>query len=86
MTIPILNELPESFDASVYDSIPYSAQTLFDESSPELENLGREAIRLALEKKLGKPVVSRSVLNKRFGLRNLGFTSDDLLKGKVLVR
>ena len=85
MTIPILNELPESFDASVYDSIPYSAQTLFDESSPELENLGREAIRLALEKKLGKPV-SRSVLNKRFGLRNLGFTSDDLLKGKVLVR
>ena len=86
MTIPTTIEFPASFNPEAYDSIHYSAQTLFDESSPELENLGREAIRLALEKKLGKPVVSRSVLNKRFGLRNLGFTSDDLLKGKVLVR
>ena len=86
MQNPIVNELPSTFDPMLYDSIPWGAQTLFDETSPELEALGKELIRKSLEKRLGKPVVSREVLNKRFGLRNLGFTSDDLLKGNVKVR
>lgn len=79
-------ELPKSFDATAYDMIPYGAQTLFNESSPELEALGREAIRSALEIKLGKPVISRAVLNERFGLKKIGKSSEDIMMGRVLVR
>lgn len=78
--------LPGSFDPTAYDSIPWGAQTLFEDSSPELEALGREAIRSALEIKLGKPVISREVLNHRFGLRKIGKTSEDIMMGRVLVR
>ena len=86
MDISTIIELPKDFDPTAYESIPYGAQTLFEETSPELETMAREAIRSALEVKLGKPIISREVLNKRFGLRKLGFTSDDILMGRVLVR
>ena len=79
-------ELPESFNASQYDSIPYARHNLFEQSSPELEDLGRELIRKSLETRLGKPVVSRDTINQRFGLKKLGYTSDHILSGKVLVR
>ena len=79
-------ELPVSFNPDSYDLIPYGDQTLFDETSPELEALGREAIRSALEKKLGKPVISRAVLNERFGLKKIGKSSEDIMMGRVLVR
>ena len=79
-------ELPENFDASQYDSIPYARHNLFEDSNPELETMARDAIRSALEVKLGKPVVSRDTINQRFGLKKLGYTSDHILSGKVLVR
>lgn len=79
-------ELPKSFDPTAYDTIPYGAQKIFPDSNPELEALGREAIRSALEVKLGKPVISREVLNHRFGLRKIGKTSEDIMMGRVLVR
>ena len=86
MQNPIVNELPSTFDPNQYETIPYGAQTLFEDSSPELEKLGREAIRLALEVKLGKPVISRAVLNERFGLKKIGKSSEDIMMGRVLVR
>ena len=86
MQNPIVNELPSTFDPNQYETIPWGAQTLFEGSNPELESLGKELIRKSLEKRLGKPVISRAVLNERFGLRKLGFTSDHISTGKVLVR
>lgn len=88
MELPVTTELPASFDPTSYETIPYARHNIFDTgtSSPALESLARVRIRESLTQRLGKPVVSRDVLNKRFGLRNLGFTSDDILKGKVLVR
>ena len=79
-------ELPSTFNPDSFDNIPYGAQTLFEDSSPELEALGKELIRKSLEKRLGKPVISKAVLNDRFGLRKLGFTSEDLANGLVLIR
>ena len=86
MQNPIVNELPSTFDPNQYETIPWGAQTLFEGSNPELESLGKELIRKSLEKRLGLPVISRSVLNDRFGLRKLGFTSEDLANGRVLIR
>ena len=78
-------ELPESFDASSYSEIPWGAQTLFNDSTPELEAM-EELIRKSLEKRLGKPVVSRDVLTQRFGLRNIGKSEADIMMGRLLIR
>ena len=53
MSNSIANELPESFDPSAYETIPWGAQTLFNDSTPELEAMGKELIRKSLEKRLG---------------------------------
>ena len=79
-------ELPKDFDPTAYETIPWGAQTLFEGSNLELEAMGKELIRKSLEKRLGKPVVSRDVLNQRFGLRNIGKSEADIMTGRLLIR
>ena len=88
MELPTVTDLPESFDPNQYDSIPYSRHNIFEAetSSPAIESLARVKIREALELKLGKPVVSRDLINQRYGLKKSGYTSDQILKGDILVR
>ena len=88
MQNPTVTDLPESFDPNQYDSIPYSRHNIFDgvDSTIGLEKAARTAIREALELKLGRPVVSRDCINHRFGLKKAGYSQDDILSGKVLVR
>lgn len=88
MELPTITDLPISFKPEEYDSIPYSRHNIFEAetSSPAIESLARVKIREALELRLGRPVVSRDCIAHRFGLRKAGYTSDDLLSGKVLVR
>jgi ribosomal protein L27 len=80
-------QFPSDFDPAQHDSIPYGRQTLFgDDSTDEIELAGREAIRVSLEKRLGKKVVGRDHIATRFGVRNLGYSQNDVLTGKVVVR
>lgn len=80
---------PEGFDPSQYNEIPdlkAPYNHLFEGSDKNLEIKAREAIRQNLEKRLNKAVVPRSALLSRFGLRNYGYTVNDIESGKVLVR
>ena len=88
MQNPTTIKFPPSFNPDSYDTIPYSRYPIFEgeESNDGLEKAARTAIRERLEKKLGKPVVSRDCLNHRFGLKKAGYSQDDILSGKVLVR
>ena len=81
-----LPELPEGFDPTSYSEIPYSTMKMFEGGNPEMEKLGREAIRKSLEESLGKPVVSRETIGTRYGLRNAGFSVEDLMMNRVKVR
>lgn len=88
MTIPITVEFPTNFNPDSYDTIPYARYNLFEgvESTPGLEKAARTSIRECLEVKLGKPVVSRDCINQRYGLKKAGYSQNDILSGKVLVR
>jgi hypothetical protein len=79
-------KLPESFNPDTFESIPYGTQTLFEGKQPELEALGKEAIRQSLEKRLGLRVVGRDDILHRHGLRKFNLTQNDLMSGKVTVR
>lgn len=79
--------LPEDFKPDTFDEIPYGYQIIFESAaSPELEKLGRDAIRSSLEKRLGVPVVSRETLNSRYGLKKLGYSADDIMMGRIKIR
>ena len=88
MQNPITVEFPSSFNPDSYDTIPYSRHPIFEgeDSTIGLEKAARTAIRESLQVKLGKAVVSRDCLNHRFGLKKAGYTQDDILSGKVIVR
>ncbi len=80
-----MKTLPKDFNAASYDEIPHGAfQRLFDDE--ELEDLAREAIQASLSERLGKPVIPKSTLETRFGLRDLGYSLDDIKNSKILVR
>jgi hypothetical protein len=80
-------QLPENFDPTAYESIPYgSMNVLFDNESRETELAGREAIRVSLEKRLNTKVIGRDQLTDRFGLRRLGYSTDDIMMNRVVVK
>ena len=81
-----MSTLPLDFKPESYSEIPYSSAQIFEGSTPELEKEAREAIRKSLEESLGKPVVSRETIGTRYGLRNAGFSVEDLMMNRVKVR
>jgi hypothetical protein len=80
-------QFPSDFDPTSYESIPYgSMNVLFEGESREVELAGREKIRVSLENRLKTKVVGRDQLTDRFGLRRLGYTHEDIMMNRVVVR
>jgi hypothetical protein len=80
-------QLPSDFDPSSYETIPYgSMNVLFEGESRDVELAGREAIRKSLEKRLNTKVIGRDQLTDRFGLRRLGYSHEDIMMNRVVVR
>lgn len=77
--------LPDDFNAAAFNEIPHGRLgQLYD--NDELNELANTAIRKSLEKRLGCPVVPRSALTSRFGLKHLGYTMEQINSGAVKVR